>query len=409
MCSKSPSFGEASADDYYMLQTNYNTRSNLVQQAYIWNASGQSDYIFSNAPDWAYLYLVVYNANLCLEEIEQIERNTQNATSWDNIKGSSLFFRGRSFLRIAGIFSKAYDSSSSLQDLGIPLRLTSDFNVPSVRSNLKDTYERIILDLKASVPLLPDLPEQVLRPSKAASYAYLARTYLAMRNYDSAYRYADLCLTIKNDLIDYNDNSVVNSTASFPFTKFNSEVIHHEYDNSLSFSSITQANSRIDSNLARSYSNNDWRKVAFFKINGDGSCQFKGSYSGSGSWFTGVGTDEMYLTRAECAARLGKVTAAMDDLNTLLVKRWKTGTFTTVTALGIADALNKILIERRKELVFRDLRWIDIKRLNNEGANISITRIVNSQKYVLQPGDNRFALPLPTDIISLTSMPQNPQ
>lgn len=401
----SPSFGEASADDYYISQTSYNTRPPLTQQAYVWNAANLSTYIFSESPDWGNVYYVIYIANTCLEQLEKIEKNTRNETSWNNVKGSALFLRARSFLQLAWIHSKAYDPETASQDLGIPLRLTSDINVQSFRSNLKDTYAQIIVDFKESVDLLPTLPEHVTRPSKAASYAYLARTYLSVRNYDSAYRYADLSLQLKNDLIDYNDNSVVNIESTRPFAQFNKEVVYHYYNNTYAISSILQRFARIDSNLYNLYSGDDLRKTAFFSPNPDG-YSFKGSYSNS--TFTGVTTSELYLTRAECAARAGIVSAAIDDLNRVLIMRWKAGAFINFDATDANDALEKILTERRKELVFRDLRWMDIKRLNKEGRNISITRVINSQTYTLPPNDNRFALPLPTDIINLSGMPQNP-
>jgi len=57
----------------------------------------------------------------------------------------------------------------------------------------------------------------------------------------------------------------------------------------------------------------------------------------------------------------------------------------------------------------RDLRWMDIKRLNKEGANISLRRTVNGITYSLQPNDNKFALPLPETIIRISGMTQNPR
>ena len=88
----------------------------------------------------------------------------------------------------------------------------------------------------------------------------------------------------------------------------------------------------------------------------------------------------------------------MADLNTLLLNRWKTNEFKPLTAAGADAALKLILNERRKELLIRGLRWMDIKRLNREGANIALNRTVNGQNYTLEPNDPGFALPLPEDI-----------
>ena len=90
-------------------------------------------------------------------------------------------------------------------------------------------------------------------------------------------------------------------------------------------------------------------------------------------------------------------------------KRWKTGTFNPFTASDPTEALALILQERRKELLMRGLRWMDIKRLNEEGAGISLSRRLNSQLITLSPGDPRFALPIPEDVIALSGMQQNPK
>jgi hypothetical protein len=73
-----------------------------------------------------------------------------------------------------------------------------------------------------------------------------------------------------------------------------------------------------------------------------------------------------------------------------------------------AAALDTILLERRKELVMRTLRWIDIKRLNKEDRNIVPVRIVAGERFSLPPNDNRYALPLPSDVVNISGMPQNP-
>jgi starch-binding outer membrane protein, SusD/RagB family len=66
-----------------------------------------------------------------------------------------------------------------------------------------------------------------------------------------------------------------------------------------------------------------------------------------------------------------------------------------------------ILLERRKELLMRGLRWMDIKRLNKENRNLVLKRIAGSQVFMLLPNDKYYALPLPTDIILNSNLQQN--
>ncbi|WP_343609398.1 RagB/SusD family nutrient uptake outer membrane protein [Chryseobacterium oranimense] len=112
---------------------------------------------------------------------------------------------------------------------------------------------------------------------------------------------------------------------------------------------------------------------------------------------------------AECKIRLNRVEEGMNDLNNLLIKRWKTGTFVPITANSQAEALDIVLKERRKELLIRGLRWPDLKRYNRDGANITLTRTVKGQTYTLPPNDLRYAIAIPEDIITLSGMPQNPR
>ncbi|MGN6400817.1 MAG: RagB/SusD family nutrient uptake outer membrane protein, partial [Flavisolibacter sp.] len=354
--------------------------------------------------EWSGVYDKVYIANSVLEGLNKVEKGSGNTTEWDNIKGQALFLRAESFLQAAFIWTLAYDPATANSDPGLPLRLNSDFNITSTRSSNQQTYDQIINDLKAAIPLLPVVPVLVMRSSKPAGYGLMARTYLAMRDYDLAKKYADSCLALNNTLLDYN---TIPTTGTFNITLFNAEVLYHAQ--MAVPAPLISSNAKIDTALYQSYDTNDLRKEIFFKKNADGSYGFYGNYTHSAALFSGIATDEIYLVRAECNAREGNTTEALNDLNNLLSKRWKTGTFTPYTAANTSDALNKILNERRKELLMRGLRWMDIKRFNKEGANITLTRILNGQTYILNPNDPRFALPIPEDVIELSGMPQNPR
>lgn len=393
--------GEASADNYYLPQATYDAlAAEQDKELYTWGRD-----IMARPPNaWSELYNVVYDANIGLETLDKIPRTAGNGQDWDNLKGSALFYRSYALQQVLFTWALAYDSLTADQDPGIPLRLNSDFNEPSVRSSVRESYRQLISDLKMAAGLLQPHPSFVTRPSKAAAYGLLARIFLSMRNYAEAGLYADSCIQLSGELLDYN---TLNVAKTYPIPAFNQEVLF--YEAAITPAPLVTSKARTDTSLYAAYSTDDLRKQLFFKANADGTTSFRGSYKGNGGYFIGIALDEMFLIRAECRARSGLMSQAMNDLNQLLMKRYKTGTFTSFAASSAGQALQLILQERRKELLFRDLRWMDIKRLNKEGANISVERVVGQTHYSLSPNSNGFALPIPTDVIELTGMQQNPQ
>ncbi|WP_316849668.1 RagB/SusD family nutrient uptake outer membrane protein [Pedobacter agri] len=400
---RTPSYGDNSADDYFLPKANYDAVSVNMQAVY---KRQRREYRYAN--DWSVSYLPIYNANLCLEILDEIERTPLNGREWDNVKGSGLFFRSYYIYLMTVNYGLAYDPATSANDLGVVLRLNSDFNVPSQRSSVEDCLERAISDTQASLNFLPETPLNQLRPSKAAGYALLARIYLYMNDYVNATRYADECLRIRSQLMDFNnDSDIIGLDQNIPFRRFNKETIFYTEMYS-GFGMLNTTRAKIDTNLYASYSVNDLRRRAYFRANGLYQ-QFKGSYSSSSTtFFSGFATDELYLIRAEGRAYMGNLSGAMEDLNLLLKSRWRnTVPYVPVGAANVRDALTRIRIERRKELLMRNLRWADIKRLNKDGENIVLRRNIEGQVFDLLPNDPFYALPLPDDIIQQTGMQQN--
>jgi hypothetical protein len=365
------SFDETSADNYYYPQDIYTSLSQENKDAYIWN----NLHYTASPNDWYYIYNVVNVANTILEISGELSASGNDTIARNNVIGSALFYRAYSFLQGVYIFCPAYDSSTADRDLGIALRLTSDITAKTTRSTLQEAYGQIITDLNQAVALLPDLPRHVYRPSRSSALALLARAYLSMRNYSAALEKAKQSLQIKDALMDYNQQDI-NGVA--PFGQFNTEVLFHNVVYQPSYYAVVSYYTRVDSTLVDEYAADDLRKTAFFDYTNPPGAIFKGSYSANET-FIGIATDEMWLTQAECQARTGDASGAISTLNTFLTTRWSTGTFVPYVAGTADEALPLILKERRKELLFRNLRWMDIKRLNKEGANISVTRVINGQ------------------------------
>jgi hypothetical protein len=204
--------------------------------------------------------------------------------------------------------------------------------------------------------------------------------------------------------MDFNE---LDLSATSPIPLYNSEVIFHI--NLPGKQAFSRSRGRIDSVLYKSYDQNDIRKRAFFNVLDSNIVNFRGSYTGTSTLFGGLATDEMYLIRAESSARKGNVADAMNDVNRILENRFVTGTFVPLTASSSEDALQLVLNERKKELLFRGLRWTDLRRLNQENQfATTIRRVVNGQEYLLPPNDSRYVFPIPSVVIKNTGMSQNP-
>lgn len=399
-----PSDGTIMADDYTVSDSYYDGMEDPYKKEYNWDKNATTfDATFSDS------YQALLKCNVSLETLRKITITTDNKDAYNLAKGSALYFRGFRYYELMGIYCIQYDKSTANNDLGIPYKTSSDINEKAVRPSLQSNYDAVLSDLKAAAQILPTTVSFPTMPTKQAAFGLLARVYLSMNEYPNALIYADSCLQIYNTLMDY--NNFTPSGTSITFKRFNPEVLFH--NTGYGFYIYTFGRSNIDSNLYKSYDSNDLRKTCFFALNTSGAYSFRGQYEESRFQgpFGGIATDEIYLIRAEGYARSGNATAAMADLNTLLRKRWKTNTFTDLTATDAQNALDIILTERRKELVFRNnLRWSDIKRLNKDPRYArTLSRTVHGVTYTLPPNDLRYALLIPPNEIQLSGMQQNPR
>jgi len=399
-----PATGEVSSADFYLTDEDFNALPDeFSKRAYTW----QKDNLFDagvNGNDWYYAFTMLYGPNLVIENIAKIERNAVNARQWDNVLGQAAFLRGKSFLNALQIWSPAYSKTTSGTDLGLPLRLTTDFNIPSVRASVEHSYQQVIADLQLAAKTLPLKSVHVTIPSKAAAYALLSRACLMMREYPRAHLYADWALAISSTLLNFNS---IDPAIPNPIPQFNAEVL---YDSNLLYNTVLdRSRAKIVPELYDLYEENDLRKSVYFGDNPDGSHSFRGSFSSfDGPWW-GLTVAEVLLNRAECFAREGNNDKALSDLNVLITNRYKTGSSSPYSLSATGDVLQAILTERRKELLMRSIRWMDIKRLNKEGAGIALSRTVNGQTYALPANDLRSALPIPEDIIAAFGIIQNPR
>ncbi|RZK39828.1 MAG: RagB/SusD family nutrient uptake outer membrane protein [Pedobacter sp.] len=400
-----PGLPVIAADEFYLLENEIQNASTMERNTYLWNKD-----IFEGAQstDWNVPYRCIFYANVAIDGLEKLSQREKQTEQWRQAYGGALFFRAHALFNLSQMFAAGYNVATANNLPGLPIRKTMNINEIVGRGTLQQTYDQILEDLNNAEKLLSTVMDFENRPSKAAASALLARIYLVMGSYDKAKESATASLGIYQKLLNYN---TLNPAAVRPFpitlTKGNPEVMFVVRLQGYT-AVMNSTTAGVDSILYKSYHQNDLRKSCYFTLI-NGQYRYKGSYQGSSTFFGGLSTSEQYLILAECHARQGETELALHNLNTLLRQRFVTGTFQELTADN-NTILPLVLLERRKELFARGLRWSDLKRLNqNPATAVTLTKRFGAQQYTLAPNDKRYAFPIPDGEIELSGIDQNPR
>lgn len=386
-----PKIWEASTDDWQ-------------KNAYIW-----ADDVFEGkgSEDWNRAYQRILYSNLVLEGLDALPTVEKETTEWTRVRATALFFRGLNFYQLAQLFVPTYTTEGRERKLGLPLRLSSDVNIPSERSTIQQTYEQVLDDLEGSVDLLPDKEVTTMRPSKGGGYGLLARIYLQLSEYEKARGYASKALSIQDDLINYND---LDPKKEFPFANdwgaSNQEILFFNY--MIGQTLLTRFRMNVSAELLAIYEENDLRRQIYFKSGTINNIYFRGSYVGNQLLFVGPTTGEMLLIRAEANARAGLVDPALQDINRLRQYRLDRSLFAPVEITDEDNLLRFVLDERKRELAFRGQRWEDLRRLNKDPRFAKkISRVFNNTVYTLEPNALKYVWPIGDDVIDRSHIEQN--
>ncbi len=391
------------ADDYYNPEAVLGSMSEESRAWYLWQPIQGN--LTNNT--WRNVYGKILNYNIAIETLRGITPAGGEESLYNECWGMAHFCRGFTFFIIAQLYADVYDPANASQTPGIPVRLGTDINERISRGTLQQSYDQIVKDLQTAIDYLPENRTAPHRPTKAAAQTLLAYIMLHMGNNKTAAELTADALSFSPALIDFN---TLNPNANAPFTLFNQEVLFHA--TSTGATNLAANNWKADTLLYGSYQPNDLRKVIFFRSNPGGGFQFSGSLDGTvgSAPFCGISLSETYLVRAEALAKLNMKDQAMNTLNQLLVNRWKTGTYQPLTALDANDALQQIIMERRKELVGRGIRWYDLRRITKEqGVKITLKRRYAGMDYLLEVPGPRVMFQIPNEVIAASGMVQNPE
>jgi tetratricopeptide (TPR) repeat protein len=368
---------------------------------------GETDY------DIEGFYSALNIVNVVITEVMNSTKGTQAEKA--AIKGEAEVHRAFIFLTLVNTFGKAYDATTSSTDPGIVLFTAPTTSADIKRSSVQETYDVILGDLTDAVNsgLKPvNSGNNVAFPSRAAAYGLLARTYLYMRNYPKALENAEKALAIQSTLINLQDYEF----SAYPTRKLDSELMLSKFNGYNTFNYSPQILTLSDE-FINTFDTNDLRYVMFTQpssvYNSDytlGRTYAKEGLTGE-SRNAGPTVPEMMLIKAECLARAGSGSLAIDEVNKLRQKRFRAGEYVALTAADNKDALIKVLAERRRELMGTGgFRWFDLKRLNKEPEFAkTITHVFGGQTFTLAPNSDRYQMPFaPMYFNYAPNLTQNP-
>ena len=378
------------ADEYFTDDAGFLSFTPWHQNLYLWKADPfeLEDMIF----EWRDSYNQIQVSNLVLDALEQNEEN--NTGLANQIKGTALFYRANAYYNLFSLYLEGPNLESRGLNLQLPIRNNTSITLDPQLAGTEEIKALIRGDLKAAEKLMLGDPEYLARPSLKAVMALQARVYLSWGDYDNALIASKKTMELGLELEDY---STYDPSITYPIKEFNKETIWYARSGT-SFSS--QSGFQVDGDLYALYDSSDLRRDLFFITRPAGYVNFRGSYTGTLTHFTGLASDEVYLTYSECLIRSGKLKQAEQVLNELLGKRHSDG-FIPVELLDENQALKIALEERRKELPFRGLRWTDLRRLNAEDRlKETLKRTYEGQEYSLLPESEQYVLPIPARELS---------
>lgn len=375
--------------------------------------------------DWAQLYWVISRCNIVLDGIKGIEHDNQE--EYNQVKGEALVHRADAYLALVNLYAKHYNKSTASTDLGVPLLDKFDLFANLNRETVQTIYDFILTDLNEVVDndLMVDNSDYTARPDKASAYAVLSRTYLYMGEYDKALSNANKALEISSELNNYSGLPASNLTSVYSWVSSNyeedPEVLLYKrgtqpqgYLYSPTYNLGTRA--ILSKELENLYEEGDLRMdlLCADAYSIDGYKEMRAKYQLQVNY--GPTVAEMMLIKAECLARDGQKDLAMDEINELRRNRFAedadTPDYYELSAVDKADALEKVLNERRRELAFTGKRLFDIKRLNldSETPSITLNRVSQGKTITIEPNDDMWVFPIPRNVIAKNpEIEQNPR
>ena len=359
-----------------------------LRDIYLWN-DANPDANTTPMP-WVQVYKTIFYANSVIADAES--KAGKNETV-NQIRGEAHLMRAYCHFELLNMYAKPYNKATAATDKGVPISTSIDIEQKYVSAPIEKVYNQIFADVAAAKKLLNKATFDAgynYRFTTRSLAAFEARIYLYRGEWDKALTAAEACLQLNSALEDLND------AASKSPSHYQSKESIQAMENTMN--SIVTRTSFVSPHLIGIYSaGNDLRLAKYFANNGNGTYS---SAKGNGPEFKVTFRNaELYLIKAEAAARTSKDAVAKEALLALEVKRLTPAYFTTqkqlIDGLSGENLVKEVLKERERELALEGHRWYDLRRTEQ----IEIKHQALGKDATLIKNDPRYTIRVPKEVL----------
>ena len=376
----------------------------LYQANYLWDTSiNRAEWNKSDETTYYQNYSAIAISNLVMENALTAAGGTEAEAH--TVYAYAQALRSMAYYQLVNYYANTYSQTNKSQ-LSVPYITSSAVNAPYTQITVGEMYDNIIAGINEALPHLPDMGRNILLPGKGACYAFLARVYLTMMDYEKAEAYADMALEINDKLFDWTAFYAQNKAGIEAEGQYvaNSSPMGFDYCENYDFKHGSSSYSgkivslpqwraqRVEEGDAKFRSSWKWRDRGSY-------IYYEPMLSGYFN-YGGCKTVEQYLIKAECLARKGDISKAMDILNKVRQTRVMPEHYAPLSATTKAEAVAAVCRTKWNDLIGSIVPFADIRRLNAEGEYpFTLTYTRNGKTDTLAPDSYLWTMVFPLGAI----------
>jgi hypothetical protein len=321
---------------------------------------------------WATSYNIINRANNVLSALDVFG---SDAARRAKVEAEAKFLRGTAYFNLIQMYGKAYNDGSPSSNPGVPLILTptraanESLEVP--RATVAEVYAQILADLNDARNNLP-VNNGFFANTFVAS-AMLSRVHLVMGNFAPAGEEANRVLTSGRFGLfdDISDNYVRTQNGSETIFAIQNTATVFSHDMAVFYAPLPYGRADVqirDAHLA-TYETDDIRGTMFINTSrGRMTTKYASSDPSIDPRRTNITVlrlAEMHLIRAEVSVRTGTNVGGVAPLAEINALRARAG-LPSLDSVTLPDVLR----ERRAELIFEGVLFMDMKRLSGSTVDL---------------------------------------